>query len=310
MNGTSRQHETEPTGMKASSLEEPRSRLGRGLAALIGDSGSEAEAVVRVRGQRRVPIEFLRPNPRNPRTVFDEDDLADLTNSVREKGIIQPILVRTVPGVSDSYEIIAGERRWRAAQRAEHHDVPIVTIEADDKQALEIAIIENVQRTNLNALEEAEGYERLGREFGYSQGELAKVIGKSRPHVANTLRLLKLPDRARALLSSGRISAGHARALCNAEDPGAVAERIVARNLSVRAVEDLIKRAQEQKEEADGFARTSRKVKDADTRALERRLSDRIGLVVDITHKGESGEVRLKYASLEQLDRIVGLLGA
>ena len=296
--------------MKAQAQEETRSRLGRGLAALIGDSGSEAEAVVRVRGQRRVPIEFLRPNPRNPRTVFDEADLAELTDSVREKGIIQPILVRTVPGVADAYEIVAGERRWRAAQRAELHDVPIVTIEADDKQALEIAIIENVQRTNLNALEEAEGYERLGAEFGYTQGDLAKVIGKSRPHVNNTLRLLKLPERARRMLSLGQISAGHARALCNATDPDAIAERVVARGLSVRAVEELIKRETEQNEQAEGFARISRKVKDADTRALERRLADRIGLTVDINHKGEGGEVRLKYSSLDQLDRIVALLGA
>ena len=301
--------------MKASPLDETRARLGRGLAALIGDSGNEAEALVRIRGQKRVPIEFLRPNPRNPRTNFSEDDLAELTDSVREKGIIQPILVRTVPGVADRYEIIAGERRWRAAQRAELHDVPIVTIEADDKQALEIAIIENVQRTNLNALEEAEGYERLGRDYGYSQGDLAKVIGKSRPHVNNTLRLLRLPERARQLLSTGQISAGHGRALCNAGDADALAERIVARGLSVRAIEEIIKREQESQEAESGFARTSRKAKDgkgkdADTRALERRLTDRIGLVVDINHKGEGGEVKLKYVSLEQLDKIVALLGA
>ena len=296
--------------MKPNPSDEIRSRLGRGLAALIGDSGTEAEAVVRIRGQRRVPIEFLRANPRNPRTMFAEDDLAELTASVREKGIIQPILVRTVPGVADSYEIIAGERRWRAAQRAELHDVPIVTIEADDKQALEIAIIENVQRTNLNAIEEAEGYERLAREFGYTQGDLAKVIGKSRPHVNNTLRLLRLPDRARELLSSGQISAGHGRALCNAENPAALAERIVQRGLSVRAIEDLIRREHEAKAQADGVVRFHRKEKDSDTRALERRLSDRLGLAIDIQHKGEGGEVRLKYASLEQLDRVVALLEA
>ncbi len=199
--------------------EETRSRLGRGLAALIGDSGEEGAALVRARGQKRVPIEFLRANPRNPRTIFDEADLEELTASIREKGIIQPILVRTVPGTADAYEIIAGERRWRAAQRAGLHDVPIVTIEADDKQALEIAIIENVQRSDLNALEEALGYERLGAEFGYSQGDLARVIGKSRPHVANTMRLLKLPDRARGLLSTGRLSAGHARALLASRRP-------------------------------------------------------------------------------------------
>ena len=283
--------------------EEPRSRLGRGLAALIGDSGEEGAALVRARGQKRVPIEFLRANPRNPRTVFDEDDLEELTNSIREKGIIQPILVRTVPGTADAYEIIAGERRWRAAQRAGLHDVPIVTIEADDKQALEIAIIENVQRSNLNALEEALGYERLGVEFGYTQVDLARVIGKSRPHVANTMRLLKLPEQTRSLLSSGRLSAGHARALIGAADPDALAERVVAKGMSVRDVEKLVQRETEPRE---GSKRTA---KDADTRALEKRLSDRLGLSVEVAHKGEAGEIRVRYASLEQLDKLVSLLG-
>ena len=289
--------------MKAAQ-EEPRSRLGRGLAALIGDSGEEGAALVRARGQKRVPIEFLRANPRNPRTVFDEDDLEELTNSVREKGIIQPILVRTVPGTADAYEIIAGERRWRAAQRAALHDVPIVTIEADDKQALEIAIIENVQRSNLNALEEALGYERLGAEFGYSQNDLAKVIGKSRPHIANTMRLLKLPDHTCGLLSSGQLSAGHARALLGAADPDALAERVVAKGMSVRDVEKLVQRETEPREGS------KRAVKDADTRALEKRLSDRLGLGVEVAHKGEAGEVRVRYATLEQLDKLVALLGS
>ncbi len=295
--------------MKAQAHDEVRSRLGRGLAALIGDSGTEAEAFTRVRGQKRVPIEFLRPNPRNPRQSFDEADLEELTASIREKGIIQPILVRTVPGTADAYEIVAGERRWRAAQRAALHDVPIVTIEADDKQALEIAIIENVQRTNLNAVEEAEGYERLGSDYGYTPNDLAKVIGKSRSHVANTLRLLKLPPRTRELLGAGAISAGHARALCQSEQSDIIAERIVAKGLSVRAVEDLVRREQEAREQAEGFARVARREKDADTKALERRLTDKVGLAVDIRHKGEGGEVRLTYASLEQLDRVVALLG-
>ena len=295
--------------MKAQAHDEVRSRLGRGLAALIGDSGSEAEAFARVRGQKRVPIEFLQPNPRNPRQIFAEEDLAELTASVREKGIIQPILVRTVPGKADAYEIIAGERRWRAAQRAALHDVPIVTIEADDKQALEIAIIENVQRTNLNAVEEAEGYERLGSDYGYTQNDLAKVIGKSRSHVANTLRLLKLPPRTRELIGSGQISAGHARAMCASEQPDAIAERTAAKGLSVRAVEDLVRRELELRDKTEGFARTAKREKDADTKALERRLTDKVGLAVDIRHRGEGGEVRLKYASLEQLDRVVALLG-
>ena len=295
--------------MKALHNEEPRSRLGRGLAALIGDSGNETDAVVRARGQKRVPIEFLRANPRNPRTVFDESELTELTDSIREKGVIQPILVRTVPGVADAYEIIAGERRWRAAQRAGLHDVPIVTIEADDRQALEIAIIENVQRSNLGALEEARGYERLASEFGYSQVDLAKVIGKSRPHVVNTLRLLKLPQTTREKLSAGLITAGHARALLASRDPDGLASKIIAKGFSVREVERLV-----QIEHHDDPATTrpsnARKPKDADTRALEKRIADRIGLAIEIKHKGDSGEVRLRYKSLEQLDRLVALLSA
>ncbi len=289
--------------------EEPRSRLGRGLAALIGDAGGEGDAVVRARGQKRVPIEFLRANPRNPRTVFDEGDLQELTDSISERGIIQPILVRTVPGVADAYEIIAGERRWRAAQRAGLHDVPIVTIEADDRQALEIAIIENVQRSNLNALEEAMGYERLVAEFGYTQGDMAKVIGKSRPHVANTLRLLRLPPGTRDRLACGEISAGHARALIGAADPDALAARIVAKGLSVRDIEAIVQRDNEPHDPGDAKP-VSRRSKDTDTRALERRITDRIGLAIDIRHKGDGGEVRLRYANLDQLDKLVALLGA
>jgi ParB family chromosome partitioning protein len=289
--------------------EEPaRQRLGRGLAALIGDSGTETDAIVRSRGQKRVPIEFLKQSTFNPRTMFDEGELAELADSIREKGIIQPILVRTKPGVADTYEIIAGERRWRAAMMAGLHDVPVFTIEADDRQALEIAIIENVQRTNLNVLEEAQGYERLSEEFGYSQGDLARVIGKSRPHVNNTLRLLKLPADTRYLLSSGQISAGHARALLNAEDPNSLSQRIVQRGLSVRAVEDIVKREVEAREFGPPPQRVMRE-KDADTRALERRISDQLGLAVDIKHYGDSGEMRLKYTSLEQLDRLVAILG-
>ena len=289
--------------------DEPRPRLGRGLAALIGDSGHESDSVVRARGQKRIPIEFLRRNPLNPRTHFDEDDLADLTASVREKGIIQPILVRTMPGEADAYEIIAGERRWRAAQGAGLHDVPVFTIEADDKAALEIAIIENVQRANLNAMEEAEGYEKLSAEFGYTQGDLARVIGKSRPYVANTIRLLKLPEVSRGLLATGQITAGHARALLNCDDPDALAKRIVDRNLSVRAVEEIV-RAQHDAKDAGPSTPRAKREKDPDTRALEKRLADRIGLTIDIKPKGDGGEVKLRYESLEQLDRLVALLGA
>ena len=293
---------------KVQAAEEHRPRLGRGLAALIGETGHESDTVVRARGQKRIPIEFLRANPLNPRTHFDEDDLADLTASIREKGIIQPILVRTVPGSADNYEIIAGERRWRAAQSAGLHDVPVVALEADDKQALEIAIVENVQRSNLNAMEEAEGYERLASEFGYTQGDLARVIGKSRPYVANTIRLLKLPPDTRALLATAQITAGHARALLNCDDPDALARRIVERNLSVRAVEEIV-RAQADARDTSKPSRP-RAEKDADTRALEKRIADRIGLAIDIKPKGGGGEMKLRYESLEQLDRLVALLGA
>ncbi len=273
--------------------EETRLRLGRGLAALIGEAGEEGAAVARAR-QKKIPIAFLRPNPRNPRRTFGEADLDDLTNSIREKGVIQPILVRTLPGVADAYEIIAGERRWRAAQKAGLHEVPVITVEADDKQALELAIIENVQRTDLNPLEEAMGYRQLEREFNYSQQELAKVIGKSRSHVANTLRLLNLPEKTRKLLSEGQLSAGHARALLTMAEADLIAERIVAQGLSVRDVEKI---AQKQ-------ARAPRKeaANDSDTRALEKALSDALGLIVSIAHRGESGEVRIRYKSLDQLD--------
>ena len=212
-------------------------RLGRGLAALLG--GAETFAAARTRGQQKIPIAFLRTNPRNPRQNFGDGSLDELAASIKEKGIIQPILARPIAGATDTYEIIAGERRWRAAQRAGLHEVPIVSIEADDRQALELAIIENVQRNDLNPLEEAAGYERLGDEFGYSQADLAKVIGKSRSHVSNAIRLLRLPERTKALLREGKISAGHAKVLVVASDPDALAETIVSHGLSVREAEKM-----------------------------------------------------------------------
>lgn len=289
--------------------EEPRRRLGRGLAALLGDAGEEAPAE-RPRGQRKVPIEFLRPNPRNPRTMFREEDLADLSNSIREKGIIQPIVVRAIPGVADAYEIIAGERRWRAAQVAGLADVPVVIHEADDKEALELAIIENVQRADLNAIEEAKGYERLGAEFGYSQSDIAKIIGKSRSHVANTMRLLNLPEGAKALVQDGKISAGHARALLAVENPEAVARQIVEQGLTVRDVEAM-SQAQTTAEPSSndpGVSKKPRAEKDANTRALEKSLGDSLGMAVDIKNQGERGEIRIRYQSLDQLDAICRLL--
>jgi len=296
--------------MKSSIMaDETRPRLGRGLAALIGESGEEAGAIQRARGQKKIPIEFLRPNPRNPRHQFDEAALQELADSIAAKGIIQPILARTVPGIADIYEIIAGERRWRAAQRAGLHEVPILTIEADDKQALEIAIIENVQRADLNALDEALGYEKLSAEFGYSQADLAKVIGKSRSHVANILRLLKLPEKTKTLLSEGHLSAGHARALLAVADPDTLAEKIVAQGLSVRDIERIGQNeAQKPAPNAAGLTAPAKKEKDADTRALEKSLSDELGLFVAISHKGEKGEVRIRYNTLEQLDALCSRL--
>ena len=215
--------------------EETRSRLGRGLAALMGDVGSETNDANRNRtGTRKVPTEFLRPNARNPRKTFEEVDLEELASSIREKGIIQPIVVREQAGLADVFEIIAGERRWRAAQRAGLHEVPIIVVEASDRDALEMAIIENVQRADLNPIEEAAGYERLMAEFDYAQADLGKMIGKSRSHIANTLRLMKLPDSVKELLRSGQLSAGHGRALLAVTNPEQVAKLAVERGSSVR----------------------------------------------------------------------------
>ena len=281
-----------------------RSRLGRGLASLIGDVGAESQSTDRApRSQRKVPIEHVRANPRNPRKLFSDAELTELSDSIRERGIIQPIVVRTARGSADSFEIIAGERRWRAAQRAGLHDVPIVTVEVTDAEALELAIIENVQRTDLNPLEEATGYQVLAAEFNHSQDEIARIVGKSRSHVANTLRLLRLPDAVKAYINAGKLSAGHARALINQADPEAVAREIVEKGLNVRQVEAL---GQEQAEASGKKIRTHmRAIKDADTLALEKRVSDALGLVVGIDHRGKGGMLRVRYRTLEQLDDVV-----
>ncbi|MGO8737955.1 ParB/RepB/Spo0J family partition protein [Rhodoblastus sp.] len=279
--------------------EEVKSRLGRGLAALIGDaSGVETDS--NARRPSKAAIEFLRPNPRNPRQLFREDDLRELADSIRERGIVQPIIVREMSGVSNVYEIIAGERRWRAAQIAGLHEVPIVVVEANDQQSLELAIIENVQRADLNAIEEAQGYQRLMNEFSYSQQDLAKIIGKSRSQITNTLRLLKLPDPVKGLVIDGSISAGHARALLAMPDPLTIAKRIVEEDLSVRDVERLTQTKDANAEKPQ----RAMKERDADTLALEKLLSDLLGLNVTINHKNEAGDVRIKYQSMEQLDSL------
>ena len=289
-----------------------RSRLGRGLAALIGDADEDFTPPEGARGQRRVPIEFLRRNPRNPRTRFEDLELDELAASIRERGIIQPIVVRPVSGLPDAFEIIAGERRWRAAQRAGLHELPVVVIEADDRAALEIAIIENVQRSDLGALEEAAGYERLIGEHGYSQSDLAATLGKSRSHVANTLRLLKLPAPVREMLERGDLSPGHARALLAVPDPEAVALRVVERGLNVREVERLAKTDRPPPERDDAGTDPGRGEPalarlagaDSDTRTLEAVLQDVLGLRVRIDHRGTTGEVRIRYRSLDQLENL------
>jgi ParB family chromosome partitioning protein len=278
-----------------------RSRLGRGLAALVGDVGDETALLDRARSQRRVPIEFLRPNPRNPRRRFHEEELAELSASIKEKGILQPILARGVSGKAGHFEIVAGERRWRAAQKAGLREVPILLMDIGDREALEIAIVENVQRTDLNPLEESAGYESLMEEFKYTQADLARVVGKSRSHVANTLRLQKLPPSVKRYLADGRLTAGHARALLAHEDPEGLAKMIVEQGLSVREAEA---RAQERPVVRGKQTRRSRAkaAKSADLRALEKRLSDALGLAVEIVQRGTGGEVRVRYKTHEQFE--------
>jgi len=288
--------------------EEARSRLGRGLAALIGDVGDESAALERTRSQRRVPIEFLKPNPRNPRGDFAEAELRELADSIKQHGVIQPIVVRPVRGGQDRYEIIAGERRWRASQLAGLHEVPVVPVDVTDADALEIAIIENVQREDLNAIEEAQGYHALANEFKRSQDEVAKIVGKSRSHIANTMRLTKLPAEVQAYITTGQLSAGHARALIGVPDPLAAAKRIVEEGLNVRQTEALA--------HVEGVparkplkARSGGKVKDPNTVALEKSISDALGLAVSIDHGNSGCTVHIRYRDLDQLDDIVRRLG-
>jgi ParB family chromosome partitioning protein len=283
--------------------DDGRSRLGRGLAALIGDVGEEVKAEARGRSQRRVPIEFLKQNARNPRRSFSEAELDELAASIKERGIIQPIVVRPLRGFADSFEIIAGERRWRAAQIAGLHQVPIVVIEATDEEALQYAIIENVQRADLNPLEEAAGYQALVNDFAHSHDDVAKIVGKSRAHITNMLRLLKLSDNVQSLIRSGELTAGHARVLIGQPNAESLARQIVERALNVRQAEALTRQ--------NGKARTKKSTahaKNPDTAALEKRLSDALGLKVAIDDRDGNGTVRIDYETLEQLDCVVSLL--
>jgi len=278
--------------------EASKRRLGRGLAALIGDMDQPvAPTAKRVPADRGLPIELISPNPRNPRRRFADDELADLCQSIREHGVVQPVVVRPSQ-TGGRYEIIAGERRWRAAQLAGMAEIPAIVRDVSDRVALELAIVENIQRADLNPVEEAAGFQQLIDDHGYTQADLGQVIGKSRSHVANTLRLLKLPEDVRGMLVDGMLSAGHARALITVDDPVALAHRIVNGGLSVRQAEAL---AQEPMREPTARA-TARPEKDPDTVALEKLLSDVMGLEVAISHKQKGGEVRIAYRTLEQLD--------
>ncbi|HEV7253913.1 MAG TPA: ParB/RepB/Spo0J family partition protein [Mesorhizobium sp.] len=275
-----------------------RRRLGRGLAALIGEIERPQPEPTAPAPDGRVPVAAIHPNKRNPRRSFAEAELADLAQSIREHGLVQPIVVRRRPD-GEGFEIVAGERRWRAARQAGLADVPVIVRDVNDRTALELAIIENVQRADLNPLEEALGYQQLIDEHSYTQADLGQVIGKSRSHVANTLRLLKLPEEVRDMLTSGLLSAGHARTLVTAADPAGLARRIVDDGLSVRQAEAL---AQAPAEEATTAGKRPSAEKDADTKALEKLLGDAMGMRVAINHKQRGGELRISYRSLEQLD--------
>lgn len=286
-----------------------RRGLGRGLSALMADvnldrDGAEAAAKAPPRPDLRVPIEKLVPNPDQPRRDFSPESLEELAGSIRAKGVIQPLIVRQNPRQSDSYEIIAGERRWRAAQIAQLHEVPVLVREMSDSEVLEVAIIENIQRADLNAVEEAQAFRQLMDRFGHTQEKLAEALGKSRSYIANMLRLLNLPDQVQTWLREGRLSAGHARALITSDDPVDLARKVIARGLSVRETEKLVQAPR-------GKARppAARAEKDADTRVLEQDLSAHLKMKVVIDHRGhDGGQLVISYRTLDQLDQLCQIL--
>ncbi|MFZ5963611.1 ParB/RepB/Spo0J family partition protein [Thalassococcus sp. BH17M4-6] len=298
--------------------KEPRRGLGRGLSALMADVDAAApseqagDAPSR-RPDRVLPIDRIEPNPDQPRRSFTEPQLAELADSIRAKGIIQPLIVRPHPRTEGHYEIVAGERRWRAAQIAQLHDVPVLIREFDDVEVLEVAIIENIQRADLNPIEEAAGYRQLMFKFGHTQEKLAEALGKSRSHIANLMRLLNLPEDVQDMVTSGTLSAGHARSLITAPNPSDLAKKIVKKGLSVRAAEKLAKTAsggdQPKRKRPDGAFTFE---KDADTKALEGDLSAALGMQVTVDHKPgqESGRITVSYDTLEQLDALCMILSS
>ena len=279
-----------------------RRGLGRGLSSLIPDLPPETDAPS-APGVKTVPIEFLKPSPLQPRQHFADEDIDGLADSIRAKGVMQPLLVRNVPEGGNSYEIIAGERRWRAAQRAGLHDLPVLVHDLSDRDTLEVALLENVQREDLSPLEEAQGYQRLIDDFGHTQQELSDMIGKSRSHIANLLRLLLLPAKVRSLLESGALSAGHARALINADKPADLAKIVVDQGLNVRQTEALVKREKESLNSTKGLK--SAHEKDPDTTALERELAAQLGMHVALKPRGKGGIISISYRTLDQLDGLL-----
>jgi ParB family transcriptional regulator, chromosome partitioning protein len=287
-------------------LSERQRGLGRGLSALLGEQVTEPVPVDGSRapvGVQMAPVESLKPNPDQPRKIFVREDLDELAASIRDKGVLQPILVRTQPGQDGVWQIIAGERRWRAAQQARLTQVPIVIREMEDVEVFEVAIIENVQRADLNPLEEADAYRALMERYGRTQDAVAGVVGKSRSHVANTLRLLQLPEEVLAYVREGKLSAGHARALVTTPNAGELAAQAYREGLNVRQIEALARRAAEgpKSTKAKSSARASSEG-DADVAALQQDLADALGLKVDLSDKGGKGELTIRYATLEQLD--------
>ena len=301
-------------------MEKKKSRgLGRGLSALMADVNEQPAATTTSgasvrRPDMMVPIENVVPNPDQPRRTFTEDHLDELTASIKEKGVIQPLIVRPKPGDEGKFEIVAGERRWRASQRAKLHELPVIVRDFDDTEVLEVAIIENIQRADLNPIEEAAGFRQLMEKFGHTQEKLAQALGKSRSHIANLMRLLQLPDEVREYLEEGKLSAGHARALITSDDPVTLANKVVSEGLSVRATEALAKKPKPGSEtpKVTRSAPKSLGDKDADTKALEADLSAALGYKVQIDHVAgqESGKITISYPSLEALDDIVQILGS
>jgi len=289
--------------------------LGRGLSALMADVNDDVVAGSDDASRQpdmSVPIEKVHPNPEQPRRTFNADALHELSQSIAEHGIIQPLIVRANPRSAGGYEIVAGERRWRAAQMAQLHEIPVILREFSDTEVLEVAIIENIQRADLNPVEEATGFSQLMLKFGHTQEKLAEVLGKSRSHIANAVRLLNLPDEALTYLREGRLSSGHARAILTAEDPIVLARQVIEKGLSVRETEKLVKAASDGTRHAGTSARKTRKapVKDADTKAIEDDLSAHLTMSVSIDHNpgAENGQITIRYDKLDQLDRLIGML--